>query len=75
MKFEKLVLDYLMKDVVEYEVFSNNEITLNLKNVNKKIKGIDWGDSLKEHLKRYRHDIDFKYGNGNFVTVIKKGDE
>ena len=64
-----------MKDVIEYEVYSNNEITLNLKNVNKKIKGIDWEDSLKEHLKKYSHDIDFKYGNGNFVTVIKKGDE
>ncbi|KIL38686.1 hypothetical protein SD70_24880 [Gordoniibacillus kamchatkensis] len=72
-KFVSLVLDFLGDEVVEAEEYYYNSVTVNLKDVNFKINGVEWEQAIQERLKQNGYDnIGFEYGDGNWVTISKK---
>lgn len=71
--FESLVLGYLKNQITDvYENNSNHEVTVNLKNVNLEIQGMEWEASLLKYLDRHDQHAAFSYGDGNWVTIHKK---
>lgn len=68
-KFIWLVRNFLGSEIITYEVYGDFEVTLHLKNVNRKIGKIDWEDALEKHLSEENIKVSFNYGDGHWVTV------
>ncbi|MFC0212114.1 hypothetical protein ACFFK0_06535 [Paenibacillus chartarius] len=72
-KYVSLVLKFLSDEVVEAEEYGSDSVTLNLKDVNFEIDGVEWEQAIQEHLKENGYnDVSFQYGDGNWVTIYKK---
>lgn len=70
-KFVSLILDILNGEVKKYEVYGDYELTVNLKDVNLEIDGVEWEKVIKDHLKENGCDVRFSYGDGNWATIHK----
>ena len=67
------VLTLLREQVLEFEVYQSESITLNLVNVNKQFNGKDVLAYLKEVLDMHGFEkIHFNVGNDNWITVFAK---
>lgn len=71
--FEKLIMSFLKNQIVDiYEGDGSNDITVNLKDVNFEIQGLEWEKSLLNYLNKHDYSASFSYGDGNWVTIHKK---
>ena len=72
-KYVQLVVNFLNDEVMEVEEYESYSVTMNLKDVNFEINGVEWEQAIQEHLKENGYDnVGFQYGDGNWVTVYKK---
>jgi hypothetical protein len=70
-EFVTLILDFMKDEVVEFEKYGHFEVTLNLKDVNLEIAGVDWNIAIKQFLIKRGYNVRFEFGDENWVTIFK----
>ncbi|MEC1725882.1 hypothetical protein P9E34_14280 [Schinkia azotoformans] len=72
-KFVALVLDFLKDEILECDSCSEEYgITINLKDVNFVVSGVEWDTAIQEYLgTNGYHNVNFTFGDGNWTTIYK----
>jgi hypothetical protein len=71
-KFVALVLDFLKDEILECDSCSEEYgITLNLKDVNFEIDGVEWETAIQDYLSEHSYGARFTFGDGNWTTIYK----
>jgi len=71
-KFVTLTLDFLKDEIMEcFEASEEDGITVNLKDVNYEINGVEWNKAIQEYLSKQNYGVSFTFGDGNWTTIYK----
>ncbi|MED3955566.1 hypothetical protein P4603_26200 [Priestia aryabhattai] len=68
-KFSKVVLEFIKDEVVECELDNDNDVLILVKDVNADAVS---PERINEHLSSYGYTARFEYGDGDWMSIIKK---
>lgn len=68
-EYVSLVMNFLKDEILDCIDASENWITVDLRDCNFEVNGVNWHEALQEHLSKYNYSVRFTGGDGHWSSV------